>query len=240
MSRNVTALKLKTFDRLVCDKRLTGLSIRVAWRIIDRMNHDLISWPSYARLAKELNCSERAVKRAVALLCKLGWLDKVEGGGRGRSNRYALKNDTVSYESPFTASGSETVTYMTINSDSDGQKTVAEVSPESFKEPIKESSGHAASPPNGGGAPLKQENCLQGVGVLWPEVRKLIRETGIDKADWLSMMTPKTNSFPQNLLLCATSILARDSFTSELGNAVVAAYQRLGEDITDVKCIGPT
>lgn len=179
---SVIALKYETFDRIVRDKRVRGLPVRVAWRIIDRMNANLTSWPSHALLARELDCSERAVYRAVALLCRLGWLDKVEGGGRGRSNRYALITDTVTGGSPFTAPGAKTVTQMTKNGDTDGQKRMTPASPESLKEPIKESiEGCAASPPEGGGAPSRKKRGLQGrLSVKAPPLVPRLRGPDID------------------------------------------------------------
>ncbi len=166
--KNVTAYKLKTFDQLVRDKRLRGLPVCVAWRIIDRMNPDLTSWPSHALIAREIDCSERSVKRAVAILCKLGWLNKVEGGGRGRSNRYALKTFTGTDLSPFSKSGAEkaeTVIRVSNNSDADCQETVIRVSPEPLKKPIyKSKGGHAASPPKGCVAPSKKKVGLQESG----------------------------------------------------------------------------
>ena len=136
---NQSALKLEIYDRAVRDTRLTDLDRRVFWRIVDRMNADLTSWPSYQLLGAELMCARRSAMRSVEHLCALGLLSKVKGGGRGKSNLYRLKTETVTGETP-NAEPPKTVTDPSRNGDWRRQRTVTKRSPESLKEPLKEPS----------------------------------------------------------------------------------------------------
>jgi DnaA N-terminal domain/Helix-turn-helix domain len=57
--------------------------------------------PSARALACETACDERTAERATAGLRQLGWISIVgQGGGRGRSNRYALLMAHVPAETP--------------------------------------------------------------------------------------------------------------------------------------------
>lgn len=197
---NQSALKLEIYDRAVRDTRLTDLDRRVFWRIVDRMNADLTSWPSYQLLGAELMCARRSAMRSVEHLCALGLLSKVKGGGRGKSNLYRLKTETVTGETP-NAEPPKTVTDPSRNGDRRRQRTVTKRSPESLKEPLKEPSRararEAGAAPKGApaSAPADVAHGLAGAivrGVVAPRSRHArdrgIRLEPVDDAPWRRMM----------------------------------------------------
>ena len=98
-SKEFTAAKLVAFDRLSMDVRLTDLDVRVAWRIISRINinNDGWAWPSHGLIAKEVGCHTDSARRSVNRLCATGWLDKVthQGTSKACSYRLILDNRTV-------------------------------------------------------------------------------------------------------------------------------------------------
>lgn len=102
MSSNMNAPKIEAFDRLVRDPRIRGADCRVAWLLICQSDDDLSSCSSHSAVARELRCSTRSVSRSVARLCALGWLTKVTGRGRSKSNEYQLKTENGTPMSPFT------------------------------------------------------------------------------------------------------------------------------------------
>ena len=189
--RNLTAVKLEFFDRLVRDPRLKGLDIRVAWRIVDRANSDLTAWPSFKLLASELGISARSAMRSIERLCALDWIGKAKGGGRSKYNRYTLKIETMTTVSGFAVSRekSETVTGLSGNCDNPSRKTVTRVSPESLKESIQESSRahEAGATPMGAPASAPVRN------VVVRRWRRHARDRGIrlepvDDAPWRRIM----------------------------------------------------
>ena len=134
-AKAATNRKLKAFNAMVCDPRLNGTDIRVAWRIIDRMNVKCQSHPGHKLISEEIGCTRQTVLRSTARLEGFGYFDIAKGGGQGKSHSYTLIRETVR---------------------DDGQ----EPTKEPFMEPIK--GGPAASPPEDGSAPSKKKNGLHG------------------------------------------------------------------------------
>ena len=76
MSKTFTRRKLKFFDRLIRDRNLSGMDPCVAWRLLDRISVESKScYPSLEKVAAELDCNERTVRRSVDALEENGWFD---------------------------------------------------------------------------------------------------------------------------------------------------------------------
>ncbi len=162
--QELTALKLKFYDALVCDPELSAIALRVAWLVLSRYLNarSLVAWPSAETLAGDLGSSLRNVWRAIEQLTKQRWFVIERGGGRGHSNVYSANFERVTELSPFpaqTATGTgdtlspvpETVTGMVVNSDRNGRETVTDLSPDSllrepFEEPFEGARARAGNP----------------------------------------------------------------------------------------------
>lgn len=76
-----TTARLKFFDQIVRDSAVTGIAVKVAWRLVDRINSETgRCCPSQRLLASELSVDESTIRRAIALLIKLGWFTKTRHG----------------------------------------------------------------------------------------------------------------------------------------------------------------
>ncbi len=151
--RSFFATKAEFFSRLVRDRGLTGMDIRVGWVILDHVNtQSLLAWPSNARMAEILGLADptdlnnngiRMVRRAAKRLVERGHFEIVErggAGGRGSDKSTVYRPNLVgTAESPLELSlwgqGSPP------GGDSDGRLVGTGESPEPFKEPLKEPVG---------------------------------------------------------------------------------------------------
>lgn len=142
--QEVTALKLKFYDALVCDPELSAVALRVAWLLLSKYlnSRSLVAWPSAETLAGDLGSSVRQVRRAIEQLTKRRWFEIERGGGRRHSNVYSATFERVTDMSPFpvrAATSAETVTRTVVNGDKNGRETVTYLSPDSpLREPIEE------------------------------------------------------------------------------------------------------
>lgn len=79
-----TNARLKFFDRIARDPGITGTTIKVAWRLVARINNKTgLCCPSIELLVRELGVDERTVRRSVDLLTIRGWFTKGRRGYRG-------------------------------------------------------------------------------------------------------------------------------------------------------------
>jgi len=70
---------------------LKGAPAACGFAIMDLLNVDKgYAWPSYERLAEELNLTRRTVIRAIDKLARCGFLDVTRSCGRGNANQYRL------------------------------------------------------------------------------------------------------------------------------------------------------
>ena len=188
-----TNQKLKAYGAIVRDPRLNGTDIRVAWRIIDRMNVKFRSNPGHLLISEELSLTRQTVVRSTGRLEGFGYLDIAKGGGKGKSNTYTLKRETVRDDGHHEKRprSADTVRGLKQYCPSTSSKGVRDDGQEPIIEPIREPirSGSAALPPDGGGAPLKKKECLQGKpGTktppnLPPTLPSLKPQDGISKTD---------------------------------------------------------
>ena len=104
--------------------------------------------------------------RSTARLEEFGYFDIAKGGGRGKSNSYTLTRETVRDDGQYQRKprSAESVRGLKRNCPSTRIKSVRDDGQEPTKEPFIEpiKGGPAASPPEGGGAPLKKEDGLHG------------------------------------------------------------------------------
>lgn len=129
------------------------------------------AWPSLDRLANETRLSKRQVIRLLGELESEGYLTIDRGGGRQRTNRYALSGigDNLSPSSP-----AETVTSESVKGDISAE-TVTPVSPEPSLEPsVVEPTPLAASPSANGKRRLTKEEgqertALKDAFVAWSD-----------------------------------------------------------------------
>ena len=160
-----TNQKLKAYGAIVRDPRLNGTDIRVAWRIIDRMNVKYQSRPGHKLISEELGLTRQTVVRSTGRLEGFGHFDIAKGGGKGKSNTYTLKRETVRDDGHHEKRprSADTVRGLKQYCPSTSSKGVRDDGQEPTIEPIREPirGGSAALPPNGGGAPLKKKECLQ-------------------------------------------------------------------------------
>ena len=142
--QELTALKLKFYDALVCDPELSAIALRVAWLVLSRYLNarSLVAWPSAETLAGDLGSSVRNVWRAIEQLTKQRWFVIERGGGRGHSNVYSANFEKVTDLSPFpaqAAGSAERVTELAVKGDKNGREKVTNLSPESpLRKPIEE------------------------------------------------------------------------------------------------------
>ena len=89
--KELTALKLKFYDAMICDPELSAIALRVAWLLLSRYLNaqSLVAWPSAEMLAGDLRSSVRNVRRAIEHLTKQRWFEIERRGGRGHSNVYS-------------------------------------------------------------------------------------------------------------------------------------------------------
>ena len=103
--QELTALKLKFYDALVCDPKLSAIALRVAWLLLSRYLNarSLVAWPSAETLARDLGSSVRTVRRGIEQLTTLRWFEIKRGCGRGHSNVYSANFEKVTDLPPFPA-----------------------------------------------------------------------------------------------------------------------------------------
>ena len=95
-AKAVARQKYQFYNAMICDGGPSALQLRIAWRLIDRLNTDTgDAWPSYETLADELGVKPRSVIRAIKRLIKTDWFEATPGGGnpseaRRRRRRTAL------------------------------------------------------------------------------------------------------------------------------------------------------
>ncbi len=155
--------KLRFFDALV--RELTGNDVRVAWRILDRMNAQRpFSYPSIGLLARELGCDDRTVQRSVKRLVERGWFYCQVGGGCKSPNTYkpnlervtAVSPLGVTPVSPFKDGKGDISDQKGGISDRKGdiscQKRVTPLSPKPLKRTLFESGSESGTPRSDNGA----------------------------------------------------------------------------------------
>ena len=148
--KELTALKLKFYDTLVCDPKLSAMDLRIAWLLLSRYLNakSLVAWPSAETLASDLGSSVRVVRRSIKrLTAKDGWFTIKRGGGRRHSNVYSANFERVTAQSPsgraredtVSPVNAETVTARSLNGDIPVPETVTATSPKSpLSKPIDE------------------------------------------------------------------------------------------------------
>ncbi len=137
--QKLTALKLKFYDALVCDLKLSAMDMRVAWLLLSRYLNakSLEAWPSMETLARDLKSSHRQVRRSIKKLIEEKWFKiEEESCGRLRSNVYSANFKRGTVLSSFQA---ETGTELSVNGDRTVRETGTVLSPESLlSKPIEE------------------------------------------------------------------------------------------------------
>lgn len=165
-AKAATNRKLKAFDAMVCDPRLNGTDLRVAWRIINRMNVKCRSHPGHKLISEEIGVTRQTVVRSTARLEGFGYFDIAKGGGKGKSHTYTLTRETVRDDGHHEKRprNAESVRGLKQYCPSPRIKGVRDDGQESTKEPIREpiKDGRATSLPNGSGASSTKKECLQG------------------------------------------------------------------------------
>ena len=165
-AKAATNWKLKAFNAMVCDPRLNGTDIRVAWRIIDRMNVKCQSHPGHKLISEEIGCTRQTVLRSTARLEGFGYFDIAKGGGKGKSHSYTLIRETVRDDGQYQKKprSADSVRGLKRGCPSPSSKVVRDDGQEPTKEPFMEpiKGGPAASPPEDGGAPSKKKDGLHG------------------------------------------------------------------------------
>jgi hypothetical protein len=143
--KELTALKLRFYDALVCDPKLSAMDLRIAWLLLSRYLNarSLVAWPSAETLAGDLGSSVRGVRNSIQrLTVPGGWFKIEQGGGRRHSNVYAANFERVNATSPFQA---ETVNASSLNGERQFPETVNASSPKSpLSKPIDEPFGRTA------------------------------------------------------------------------------------------------
>ena len=193
--RAFRARKYAFFDALVRDGGPTVLEIRLAWRLVDRLNPNTgDSWPSLETIACELHCDLRALKRAAKRLEEGNWFFVRRGGGCGRSNHYVPNWKKVAKEPPVSDKAQpETVAGEFKNSGSPVSETVAGQPPESIKEPEYESvgAGHISASKRGKPAPTAPSGRQIGTLVTngdGPIARQDDRHSADDWEEWIDWL----------------------------------------------------
>ena len=97
-SKANTHQKLLLFDLIIRDRTLTAMDLRVAWRILDRVNEKRAkdpfkSWPGMRKIAVELGAAVSSVHKSVNRLHAAGWIAVEKSPGR--LNRYTLAVEKV-------------------------------------------------------------------------------------------------------------------------------------------------
>ena len=110
--QDLTALKLKFYNALVRDPKLSAMDLRIAWLLLSRYLNakSLVAWPSAETLARDLGSSVRVVRRSIKrLTARGGWFTIERGGGRRHSNVYSANFERVTARSPFARARGDTV-----------------------------------------------------------------------------------------------------------------------------------
>jgi hypothetical protein len=171
-AKAATNRKLKAFNAMVCDPRLNGTDIRVAWRIIDRMNVKCQSHPGHKLISEEIGCTRQTVLRSTTRLEGFGYFDIAKGGGKGKSHSYTLIRETVRDDGQYQKKprSADSVRGLKRGCPSPSSKVVRDDGQEPTKEPFMEpiKGGPAASPPEDGSAPSKKKDGLHVHAVILP------------------------------------------------------------------------
>ena len=148
-TKELTALKLRFYDALVCDPRLSAMDLRIAWLLLSRYLNAklLVAWPSAETLARDLGSSVSGVRRSIQrLTTEDGWFKIKKGGGRRHSNVYSANFKRVAAP-PLVET--ETVAAPPLNGGVPVPETVAATLPKSplsqpIDEPLEEGDARAA------------------------------------------------------------------------------------------------
>ncbi len=136
--KELTALKLRFYDALVCDPKLSAMDLRIAWLLLSRYlnGKSLVAWPSAETLARDLGSSVRGVRLSIKRLAAPGgWFKIKKGRGRRQSNRYSANFERVNASSPLAA---ETVNTSSLKGELAFPETVNASSPKSpLSKPIE-------------------------------------------------------------------------------------------------------
>jgi hypothetical protein len=137
--KELTALKLRFYDELICDPKLSAMDLRIAWLLLSRYlnGKSLVAWPSAETLARDLGSSVSGVRRSIQrLTTEGGWFKIKKGGGRRHSNVYSANFKRVAATLPFEA---ETVAPPPLNGGVPVPETVAATLPKyPLSKPIEE------------------------------------------------------------------------------------------------------
>lgn len=107
MSDAHTSRRFDWLKAIAADGRLHSSAVRVAIVIADHINRQSgEAFPSIKTIATKSATPERTVERAVADLCKAGFLEK-RRGGFGKSNRYSIAGADLGADIPATGGGTE-------------------------------------------------------------------------------------------------------------------------------------
>jgi len=104
------------------------------------------AWPGIERLAQDLNADRRSCQRALDRLVEAGWLRRMRGGGRRKTNRYKLNSGLYASVSADRNSGppDRNSGPPDRNSGPPDQKTAGYCPPEPSSEPSMNRRRHAA------------------------------------------------------------------------------------------------
>jgi hypothetical protein len=192
-TKELTALKLRFYDALVCDPKLSAMDLRIAWLLLSRYLNAklLVAWPSAETLARDLGSSVRGVRNSIQrLTVPGGWFKIEQGGGRRHSNVYAANFERVNSASPFQA---ETVSASSLKGEAAFPERVNSASPKSplskpIEEPFEGAAAHGADQKE-----ARQGEILMGIeggGIPnWPEWVAWLQELGmteVQAARWLA------------------------------------------------------
>ncbi len=163
--REFTKKKLKFYDRLIRDRRLKGMAACVAWRIVDRIDRKKdYSFPPLVKIAAELDCNEKTVRRAINALEKCGWFDIHRGRGVANPHKYWANWDNRTDLSTLGQKETKTGQLSPLKPDRPVQKNRTKVSNKPSKEPFKEPIGgddlslKGEIAPNGKDEPMTKVN----------------------------------------------------------------------------------
>src|SRR5690606_29501653 len=81
---------------MATDRNLSRTDVACGAVLLELFNEaEGAAWPSYETIAARANCHRSAVARSISRLIAKGYVERVSGGGRGRSNRYRPCLETV-------------------------------------------------------------------------------------------------------------------------------------------------
>ena len=132
----LVAAKFRFHNVVNLDRRLTDTDRRVSWSLLSEYlnSKTLLAFPSAQTLAEKLGVHESTVWRSIDRLCRYGYWKRVQGGGRGKSNRYQPNLETIASAREFSP---ETVATTQVNSRTHAPKTVASRREEPLEEPFE-------------------------------------------------------------------------------------------------------